>query len=73
MWGVLRALTGPMEASGRHVRLSLEGVDRLCGPGHRLAPVRDLSQPGQFVCAERVQLCGRKRRHARDRSVCLPE
>lgn len=58
--GVLRALTVPMEASGRHVHLSQEGVDRLFGPGHRLAPVRDLSQPGQFVCAERVQLCGPK-------------
>lgn len=58
--GVLRALTVPMEASGRHVHLSREGVDRLFGPGHRLTPVRDLSQPGQFVCAERVQLCGPK-------------
>lgn len=44
--GVLRALTVPMEASGRHVHLSQEGVDRLFGPGHRLTPVRDLSQPG---------------------------
>ena len=57
---VLRALTVPMEASGRHVHLSREGVDRLFGPGRRLTPVRDLSQPGQFVCAERVQLCGPK-------------
>ena len=58
--GVFRALTVLMEASGRHVHLSREGVDRLFGPGHRLTPVRDLSQPGQFVCAERVQLCGPK-------------
>ena len=56
--GVFRALTVPMEASGRHVHLSREGVDRLFGPGHRLTPVRDLSQPGQFVCAERVTLVG---------------
>ena len=57
---VLRALTVPMEASGRHVHLSREGVDRLFGPGHRLTPVRDLSQPGQFVCAQRVTLEGPK-------------
>ena len=57
---VLRARTVPMAASGRHVHPSREGVDRLSGPGHRLTPVRDLSQPGQFVCAERVQLCGPK-------------
>ncbi len=30
------------------------------GPGHRLTAVRPLSQPGQFVCAERVDVIGPK-------------
>ena len=55
---VLGAVTIELEASGRHVHLTPEAVERLFGPGHRLTPVKDLSQPGQFVCAERVDLVG---------------
>lgn len=55
---VLGALTIELEASGRHVHLTPEAVERLFGPGHRLTPVKDLSQPGQFACAERVDLVG---------------
>ena len=57
---VLDALTIEVEASGRHVHLTREAVERLFGPGHRLTPVKDLSQPGQFACAERVDLVGPK-------------
>lgn len=47
-----------VEASGRHVHLSRADVEALFGPGYQLTPVRDLSQPGQYVCKERVALTG---------------
>lgn len=57
---VVQALTIEVEASGRHVHLTGEGVERLFGPGHRLTPAKDLSQPGQFACVERVDVVGPK-------------
>ncbi len=47
-----------MEASGRHVHLSKE--DALTLFGHDLTEKAPLSQPGQFVAAERVVLKGPK-------------
>ena len=55
---VLGRLTVALEASGRHVHLSRGHVEALFGPGYQLTRVKDLSQPGQFVCAERVTLQG---------------
>lgn len=49
-----------VEASGRHVHLSKETVEILFGAGYELTPARELSQPGQFVCRERVFLIGPK-------------
>lgn len=57
---VVNALTIEIEASGRHVHLTREAVETLFGPGHRLTAVRPLSQPGQFVSAERVDVVGPK-------------
>ncbi|MGN1003329.1 MAG: PduL/EutD family phosphate acyltransferase, partial [Oscillospiraceae bacterium] len=57
---IVRLLTIEMEASGRHIHLSRAHVDALFGTGHRLTPVKDLSQPGQFACQERVTLVGPK-------------
>ena len=57
---IVARLTIEIEASGRHVHLSRHDVEALFGPGHRLNRVRDLSQPGQFACAERVTLEGPK-------------
>ena len=57
---VLDALTIEVEASGRHVHLTHEAVERLFGANHRLTPVKELSQPGQFACSERVDLVGPK-------------
>lgn len=57
---VIEALTIEIEASGRHVHLTQEAVERLFGPGHRLTPAKPLSQPGQFACAERVDVIGPK-------------
>ncbi|MCK5913869.1 MAG: hypothetical protein KAG12_08305, partial [Desulfuromusa sp.] len=47
---------GPVELSARHVHLSAADVQRLFGK--ELTPVRELSQPGQFLCKERVRLVG---------------
>lgn len=49
-----------VEASGRHVHLCREDVERLFGKGYQLTKVRDLSQPGQYVCKERVTITGPK-------------
>lgn len=53
-------LTVEIEASGRHVHLCRRDLEALFGPGYQLSRVKDLSQPGQFVCAERVTLEGPK-------------
>ena len=53
-----RQLFVEVEASGRHVHLTKEQAQRLFG--HDLTPVRDLSQPGQFVAKERVDIKGPK-------------
>ena len=45
-----------VEVSARHVHLSKEDVAVLFGEGKELTYVRDLSQPGQFVCEERVDI-----------------
>ncbi|MBU4540676.1 MAG: hypothetical protein KJ774_05570 [Firmicutes bacterium] len=49
-----------IEASGRHVHLSRQVVDELFGKAYVLTHIKPLSQPGQFVCAERVTLIGPK-------------
>ena len=54
----------PIEVSAHHVHLSQADVDVLFGRGHRLTPEHELSQPGQFACAEKVDLVGPKGRIA---------
>ena len=49
-----------VEASGRHVHLCKEHVDILFGPGYNLTKLKDLSQPGQYACKERVTITGPK-------------
>ncbi len=49
-----------VEASGRHVHLSREDVDKLFGKGYTLTKLKDLSQPGQYACKERVTITGPK-------------
>ena len=46
----------PVELSARHVHLSAVDVATLFG--HDLTDARELSQPGQFLCKERVKLIG---------------
>jgi putative phosphotransacetylase len=49
-----------IETSARHVHLSREDLEVLFGEGYELTPTKDLSQPGQFACAERVAVAGPK-------------
>ena len=49
-----------IETSARHVHVSREDLDVLFGEGYELTPKKDLSQPGQFACEERVAVVGAK-------------
>ena len=49
-----------VETSARHVHLTREHVEILFGAGHNLTFKKDLSQPGQFACEERVCVVGPK-------------
>ena len=50
-----------VETSARHVHLSAEHIEVLFGKGATLTHKKDLSQPGQFACEERVTLVGPKK------------
>lgn len=47
-----------VETSARHVHLTAADVETLFGAGHTLTKKKDLSQPGQFACEERVKVVG---------------
>ncbi len=53
-----------VETSARHVHLSAEHIEVLFGKGATLTHKKDLSQPGQFACEERVTLVGPKKQIA---------
>ena len=55
---IVARLTIGIEASGRHVHLSRHDLEALFGAGYQLNRVKELSQSGQFACAERVTLEG---------------
>lgn len=55
---VIRTAFIPLEASGRHVHVTKEQAQILFG--HDLTEKRPLSQPGQFLCNERVTVAGPK-------------
>ena len=50
-----------VEMSARHVHLTAEAVEILFGPGAELTVKRELSQPGQYLSEERVDLIGPKK------------
>lgn len=49
-----------VEVSARHIHLSQEHLEALFGAGHQLTCKKELSQPGQFACEEKVTLVGAK-------------
>ncbi|MBR2889729.1 MAG: phosphate propanoyltransferase [Oscillospiraceae bacterium] len=55
---VTRLLFVELEASGRHVHVTADQARTLFG--HGLTRERDLSQPGQFLCRERLTVLGPK-------------
>ncbi len=50
-----------VETSARHVHLSAADIETLFGKGYTLTRKKDLSQPGQYACEERVTLVGPKK------------
>ncbi len=50
-----------VEISARHVHVSEADLETLFGKGYKLTPKKDLSQPGQFACEERVTVVGPKK------------
>lgn len=54
------AKTVLVETSARHVHVTKEALETLFGEGYQLTKKKDLSQPGQFACEERVQVVGPK-------------
>ena len=49
-----------VETSARHIHLSDEHIEILFGAGHKLTVKKELSQPGQFACEEKVTVIGTK-------------
>jgi putative phosphotransacetylase len=47
-----------VETSAHHVHVTRETLDVLYGKGHQLTNKKDLSQPGQFACTEKVTVVG---------------
>ena len=47
-----------VETSARHLHLTSEQLEALFGKGHTLTFKKELSQPGQFACEERVTVVG---------------
>ncbi len=50
----------PAALSNRHLHLAQEHIDLLFGENYNLCTLKDLSQPGQFACEEKVDLIGPK-------------
>ncbi len=50
-----------VETSARHLHVTQEVLETLFGAGYELTKKKDLSQPGQFACAERVDVIGPKK------------
>lgn len=49
-----------VETSARHIHVTKEVFEKLYGEGATLTNKKDLSQPGQFACAEKVTVVGPK-------------
>lgn len=52
--------TLPVGLSNRHIHVSQKDLDILFGAGYELRKFKDLSQPGQYACEEKVDVVGPK-------------
>ena len=50
----------PIETSARHLHLCQADFEQLFGKGKSLTPVKELSQPGQYLAQERLTVIGPK-------------
>ena len=50
-----------VETSARHIHVSEADLKVLFGENAKLTPKKDLSQPGQYACEERVTVVGPKK------------
>ena len=48
----------PIETSARHIHISKEDFEKLFGEGKELTFVKELSQPGQYLAAEKLAVIG---------------
>lgn len=58
--GIKMGKTFLVETSARHVHVSEADLEVLFGKGYTLTNKKDLSQPGQFACEEKVTVVGPK-------------
>ena len=49
-----------VEMSARHIHVSKEALEALYGVGYELTKKKDLSQPGQYACEEKLVVVGPK-------------
>lgn len=49
-----------VEVSARHIHLSEGDLEVLFGSGYQLVKRKDLSQPGQYACEEKVEVIGER-------------
>ena len=49
-----------VETSARHIHLTQEALEKLCGEGYQLTIKKELSQPGQFASNTKLDLVGPK-------------
>lgn len=62
---ILCAKLVEVEVSAKHVHLTEADLMTLYGPNAQLIPIRDLSQPGQFLSEQRITVIGPKGRMER--------
>ena len=62
----------PVGVSNRHIHLSREDLDTLFGRGYELTPIKELSQPGQYACKEKLTIVGPSLRPIEDVRVLGP-
>ena len=56
------SLTIPIETSARHIHITQEDFETLFGEGAKPTFAKELSQPGQYACKERLTVAGPKGR-----------